>query len=89
MPTGLTNSQDIRFCFKNLESDPRFFLNGLDLPLTSVNGLAIASITGMMQFSNHIEIRWRGHLAVSNCLTEHFAAWLEISETQLSPPSMA
>ena len=78
-PTGLLPHQSVRFCFEPA-TDVRFSLNHIPQPLTIIKGLATATITGMMQPNNRLEINWRVEHLEALQLPEHFLAWLEISD---------
>lgn len=82
-PSGLTNLQVVRFCFKPV--GVQFLIDDDELPINIVNGLASAQITDIIQQTHRVEIRWDLVSASSSrfdspTLPEHFEAWLEISE---------
>ena len=83
-PTGLSNSQAIRFCLEPAPADLRVLINGLSRPLMVIGGLATAPITDRMESINRVELRWRGDPLAAPQLPEHFAAWLEISDDLLT-----
>ena len=83
-PTGLSNSQTIRFCLEPAPADLHVVINGLSRPLVFIGGLATVPITDMMESINCVELRWRGDRLATPQLPEHFAAWLEISDDLLT-----
>ncbi len=70
----------MRFCFSTAHTDVLLSINDILQALTTIKGLAAATITGMMQPINRVEIRWRSEHFETLQLPEHFAAWLEISD---------
>ncbi len=83
-PTGLSNSQVIRFCLEPTLADLHILINGHSRPWMAVGGLATVAITDMMESINRVELRWRGSPMATPQLPEHFAAWLEISDDLLT-----
>jgi hypothetical protein len=79
-PTGITDSQVIRFFFQPADSAALVFVGKGNLPLNTINGLASAEITDIMQPTNRVEIRWQWNLIDPSSLREHFTAWIEISD---------
>jgi hypothetical protein len=77
-PTGISESQELCFCFEPATHDTIFSLNGIQLSLTIIEGLATVPITVMMEAINRVEIRWRGEALETPRVPEYFAAWLEI-----------
>ncbi len=85
-PTGISRLQHVCFCFEPFEVKQAFFLNGTELSLNIIDGLATVPITSMMEPTNRVELRWRGVPQETPHLPEHFKAWLEISnDSQIDP----
>jgi hypothetical protein len=88
-PTGLRIGQDILFCFRPAGEGVQLSIGGKQLPLVVQKGLAVASITDIIEGSNRVEIRWRID-QVNQPETggpeipERFEAWLEISESTVT-----
>ena len=77
-PTGISETQTLRFCFLPASEDTTFILNGVRQNWTILEGLATVPITIMIESTNRVELRWRGEALVTPQVPEHFTAWLEI-----------
>ena len=77
-PTGLSETQTLRFCFLPASEDTIFFLNGVRKNWTILAGLATVPITDMKESTNRVELHWRGEALETPHVPEHFTAWLEI-----------
>ena len=79
-PTGISETQTLRFCFLPASEDTIFILNGVRQNWTILEGLATVPITVMIESTNRVELHWRGEALETPQVPEHFTAWLEISD---------